>query len=108
MRTLKRPFALLLSAIVGIVLLVFIVRDFFQLRALQSHGKTTVAQVTGAEERSGRRGRKKYYLSVNFKTEAGQMVTAEKGVSRSTYDQGSSAKSINIIYLPEKPEVFRI
>jgi hypothetical protein len=108
MRALKRIIAILGGGIVGVVLLVFGVKEFFQVKALQSKGKAAVAEVTGAEARSGRRGRKHNYLTVSFKTEAGQTVTTEKRVSRGEYAEGTSAKKINVTYLPDKPDVCRI
>ena len=108
MRSFKRLIAILGGGIVGIVLLVFGVKEFFQTKALQSKGKATVADVTNAEERSGRRGRKRYYLTANFKTEAGQNVVSEQRVSRGIYDQGTAARKINVTYLPDKPDVCRI
>ena len=108
MKALKRLIAIVGGAIVGIVLLVFGVKEYFQVKALKANGKSVVAEVTDAEERRGRRGRKSYYLTVNFKTESGATITSEERVSSSTYDQGTSAKKINVTYLPEKPEVCRI
>lgn len=108
MRALKRLIAIVGGAIVGIVLLVFGVKDYFQTKTLKANGKNTVAEVTGADEESGRRGRKRYYLSVSFKTEAGQTITADDRVSRSVYDQGRSERKVNVTYLPDNPQVYRI
>jgi hypothetical protein len=108
MKALKRLIAILGAAIVGIVLLVFGVKEYFQTKALQSKGKATEAQVTDSEERSGRRGRRRYYLTVSFRTEAGQNVTSAEQVSRSTYDQGTSTRKINVTYLPDDPKVCRV
>jgi hypothetical protein len=108
MKALKRLLAIVGGAIVGIVLLVFGVKEYFQVKALKSNGKSVVAEVTEAEERSGRRGRKKYYLTVNYKTEAGQTITSEESVSRSIYDEGTGSRKVNVTYLPDKPDVCRI
>ena len=108
MKALKRLISIVGGAIVGVVLLVFGVQEYFQVKALRSKGKTISADVTDSEERSGRRGRRKYYLTVSFKTEAGQTVSSEERVSSEIYDQGTSTKKINVTYLPDKPEVCRI
>ena len=108
MQALKRLISIVGGALVGIVLLVFGVQEYFQVKALRSNGKTISADVTDAEERSGRRGRKKYYLTVAFKTEAGQTVTSEERVSSGIYDQGTSTKKVDVTYLPDRPDVCRI
>src|SRR5688572_7360830 len=101
MRALKRLIAIVGGGIAGIALLVFGVKDFLQAKALQAKGKTVVAEVTDSEERSGRRGRRSYYLTVNFKAESGQSITVEDRVSRTTYNEGASAKKINVTYLSD-------
>jgi hypothetical protein len=108
MRALKRLISIVGGAIIGIVLLVFGVQEYFQVKALRTKGKTISADVTDAEEHRGRRGRRKYYLTVNFKTEAGQSITSEESVSSTVYDQGTSTKKVDVTYLPDKPEVCRI
>ena len=108
MKALKRLIAIVGGAIIGIVLLVFGVKEYFQVKALKANGKSLVAEVTDSEERSGRRGRKSYYLTVNFKTESGQTVSARNSVSRGEFDEGTSSKKMNVTYLPDKPEVCRV
>jgi hypothetical protein len=108
MRSLKRLIAIIGGGIVGIVLLVFGVKEYFQTKSLQAKGKATTAEVTNAEERSGRRGRKRYYLTAHFKTESGQTITSEERVSRSTFDEGASSRKIRVTYLPDSPEVCRM
>ncbi|HEX7860720.1 MAG TPA: DUF3592 domain-containing protein [Verrucomicrobiae bacterium] len=108
MKALKRLFSLLVGAVVGIVLIYFGFTSFRESKALQSKGKTVSAEVTGGEERSGRRGRKKYYLEIAYKTEKGETQTSRDKVSRSVYEQGESSRKVNVVYLPEKPAVHRI
>lgn len=108
MRALKRLLAILFGGILGIVLVVFGVKDFMQTKSLKSKGKTSVADVTDTEERSGRRGRRKYYVAVTFKAESGQQVSARERVSKGIYEEAASRKKINVTYLPDHPNVLRI
>ena len=108
MSTLKRLLTIAGGGIVGIVLLVLGCKEFFESKSLQSKGKAVDAEVTDSEERSGRRGRRKYYVSVAFKTEKGEAITSRSLVSKSIYDEASKARKINVTYLPSKPAVHRI
>lgn len=108
MRALKRLLAIVFGGILGIVLVVFGVKDFLQTKSLKSKGKTGIADVTETEERSGRRGRRKYYVAVTFKTESGQTVNARERVSKGIYEDAASTKKINVTYLPDDPNVLRI
>lgn len=108
MKTLKRMIAILFGGVFGLVLLVLGCKEFFESKSLQSKGKSVVAEVTDAEERSGRRGKRKYYLTVSFKTEKGETLTAESRVSSSTFDEATASKKVNVTYLPDKPSVHRI
>lgn len=92
----------------GLVLLVLGCKAFFESKSLQSKGKTTTAEITDAEERSGRRGRRKYYVEVNFKTEKGETLRSRSQVSRSVYEEATTSRKVNVTYLPEKPEVHRV
>lgn len=108
MKALKRISTIVIGVIAGIVLVVFGAKDFLETKALKSKGKTAQAEVTNAEERSGRRGRKKYYVSVAFKTEGGEAITSRSKVPRSVYEQASATRKVNVTYLPEKPEAHRL
>jgi hypothetical protein len=108
MKALKRLLTLVIGIIAGIVLVWFGFSDFRETKALQNKGKSATAEVTGGEERSGRRGRKKYYLEIAYKTEKGETQTSRDKVSRSVYEQSESSRKVNVVYLPEKPAVHRI
>lgn len=108
MKTLKRLLTILFGGIFGLVLLFLGGKEYFESKSLQSKGKSVVAEVTDLEERSGRRGRRKYYVSVNFKTEKGETITSRSRVSSSEFDEASASRKVNITYLPEKPSVHRI
>jgi hypothetical protein len=107
MRNLKRLIAILGGGIIGLFLLYFGVREFFETKSLQSNGKSTTGEVTDVEERSGRRGGRKYYLSVNFRTEQGQQINSRSQVAKAVYEQAAHSRKVNVTYLPGKPEVHR-
>ena len=107
MRNLKRLIAILAGGIMGLFLLYFGVTEYFETKALQSKGKSTTGEVTDAEERSGRRGRRKYYLSVNFRTEQGQQISSRSRVPQAVYEQAAHSRKVNVTYLAAKPEVHR-
>ena len=107
MRNLKRLIAILGGGIVGLFLLYFGVREFFETKSLQSSGKSTTGEVTDVQERSGRRGSRKYYLDVNFRTEQGQQISSRAEVKKAVYDQAAHSRRVNVTYLPGKPEVHR-
>lgn len=108
MKALKRLLAIVGGGIVGLVLIVFGVKEFFQSKSLQSKGAATIAEVTDAEERSGRRGRHSYYVSVHYKTDGGQQAMATERVSRAVYDEAVTARRIAVTYLPSDPNVCHI
>lgn len=107
MRNLKRLIAILGGGIIGLFLLYFGVREYFETKSLQTKGKSTTGEITDAEERSGRRGRRKYYLSVNFRTEQGEQISSRAQVPKALYDQAAHSKKVNVTYLATKPEVHR-
>lgn len=104
----KRILTIIVSAIAGIVLLALGGKDFLDSKALQSEGKSATADVTDADERSGRRGRRKYYLTVSFKTEKGDTLTSRARVSEAVFDEATASRKVNVTYLPEKPAVHRV
>lgn len=107
MRQVKRLITILAAGGLGVFLLIFGCKEFFETRSLQSKGKTTTGEVTDAEERSGRRGRRKYYLSVNFRTEQAQQINSRSRVSKAVYEQAAHSRKVNVTYLPTKPDVHR-
>lgn len=107
MRQLKRLITVLAGGAMGLFLLFFGCKEFFETRSLQSKGKATTGEVTDAEERTGRRGRRKYYLSVTFRTEQAQQVSSRSRVSKAVYEQAAHSRKVNVNYLPTKPDVHR-
>jgi len=107
MTNLKRLIAILGGGIMGLFLLYLGVSEFFETKSLQSKGKSTTGEITDTEERSGRRGRRKYYLSVNFRTEQGQQISSRAQVPKAVYEQAAHSRKVNVTYLPTKPEIHR-
>ena len=107
MKQLKRLITILAAGGLGLFLLVLGCKEYFETRSLQSQGKATTGEVTDAEERTGRRGRRKYYLSVTFRTGQAQQISSRARVSREVYDQAAHSRKVNVTYLPTKPDVHR-
>ena len=93
------------TALVGVVLLVVGFKEFRQSKKLQAEGKGVTGAVTDTDVQRGRRGRRTYYLTVNFKTEAGDTYEKRKSVSRSLFDDASEARTVPVVYLPSDPAV---
>ena len=93
------------AVLVGVVLLVTGFNEFRQSKRLQAEGQQVSGVVTDTDVQRGRRGRRSYYLTVTFKTEAGETYEARKSVSRSLFDEASEAKTVSVVYLPSDPTV---
>jgi hypothetical protein len=93
------------AALVGVVLLVVGWGEYRASKKLQAEGKTTIGEVTEAHQRRGRKGRRSYYLTVNFKTEAGQDLSRQERVTSGVYRDAVEARSVNVTYLPSDPNV---
>jgi hypothetical protein len=93
------------AILVGVVLLVMGFKEFRQSKKLQAEGKQVSGVVTETDVQRGRKGRRSYYLTVEFKTEAGDAYEARKSVSRSLFDEASEARTVPVVYLPSDPQV---
>jgi hypothetical protein len=93
------------SILLGVVLLVMGFKEFRQSKKLQAEGQQVSGVVTDTDIQRGRKGRRSYYLTVNFKTEAGDTYEARKSVSRSLFDEASEARTVPVVYLPSDPKV---
>ena len=99
---------ILLAALVGgPVLIVGGIGEYKESKQLQAEGKVVTAQVTDAKETRGRRGRHKYWLTIEYQPEQGAAQTAKSQVSSSRFERAVAEKAIAIVYLPSKPQVFR-
>jgi hypothetical protein len=93
------------AVILGLSLVVFGIKDYRTSKKLQAEGKQTVGVVTDASVHRGRKGRRSYYLTVLFKTEAQTAFEQRKSVSRSDFEDASKAGSIQVTYLASDPSV---
>src|SRR5881409_3823438 len=82
------------GALLGIFLLVFGFQEYRTSKKLQAEGKQAVGVVTDGQVQRGRRGRRSYYLTVNFKPESGQIVEKRKRVSSDVYSDASKAGTV--------------
>jgi hypothetical protein len=96
------------AILVGVVLLVMGFKEFRQSKKLQAEGKQVSGVVTETDVQRGRKGRRTYYLKVNFQTEAGDTYEARNSVSRSLFDEASEAKTVPVVYLPSDPTVLTL
>jgi len=93
------------AVILGLSLVVFGIKDYRTSKKLQAEGKQTVGVVTDASVERGRKGRRSYYLTVLFKTEAQAACEQRKSVSRADFDDASKAGSVQVTYLASDPSV---
>jgi hypothetical protein len=104
---LKSILASIGAGVAGIFLLIFGFKEFRETGKLASEGKKTTGEVTAFEEKSGRKGRVKYYLTVHFKTENGQTVDETAQVKSEIYSDAVHSKKAPVVYLPTDPHVCR-
>ena len=93
------------AALFGVVLLVTGFKEFRQSKKLQAEGKQVSGVVTDTDVQRGRKGRRSYYLTVNFKTEDGNAYEARKSVSKALFTEAAEAGSVPVVYLPSDPTV---
>jgi hypothetical protein len=104
---LKKLLTVVGLGIAGIFMLVYGVIEFRETQNLTANGKKTSGEVVGFEEKSGRRGRTKYYLTVSFKTDSGTNVTATSRVSSAIYSDAVQTKRAPVVYVPSAPDTCR-
>ena len=103
----KKILILLAALIGGPVLIVAGIGEYSDSKQLVANGKAATAQVVNAEETVSRKGRHKYWLTIEFKPEQGEIQTATSSVSSDQFVRAVAEKSIALIYLPSKPQVFQ-
>jgi len=104
----KRLFAIGAAIVFGGLFLVMGWIEFQNSRKLAAEGKAVTADVTGKDIERGRRGRKTYYVEVQFKTEAGATEAQNVKVSSSQYDAAKVGGNVPVHYLPSDPKVCQI
>lgn len=103
----KRMLILLVALIGGPVMIIAGFGEYKNSKQLQAQGKVITAQVVNAEETVTRKGRHKFWLTIQFKPEQGEALTETCQVSSDRFNQAVAAKTIGLIYLPSKPRVFQ-
>jgi hypothetical protein len=93
--------------VVGTVLLITGWIEYRNSKKLAAEGKAVTAEVVSKDIEHGRRGRKSYYLEVQFPTEAG--VSSQRvRVSSSQYDAANAGGTVPAHYLPGDPKVCQV
>jgi hypothetical protein len=90
---------------------VFLVMGWSELRASQklvAEGKAATADVLSKETKRGRKGRRSYYLNVQFKTESGAQTQQRLPVSSSEFDNTGQGGTVPVRYLPSDPSVCQV
>jgi hypothetical protein len=99
---------MLFAAVIGgPVLIIAGIGEYRNSKQLQAHGKVTTAEVVKAEETVSRKGRHKFWLTIQFQPEQGALQTATSQVPSARFNRAVADKSIGLIYLPSKPKVFQ-
>ena len=104
---LKRILVTIGAGVLGVLLLVFGFKEFSETRKLKKEGLSATAEVVDHEEKSGRRGRIRYYLTAKFKTEDGKSVSARRQVASEVYADAIQANSVPVTYLKAAPNCCR-
>ncbi len=84
------------------------VKEYRNSKRLVNEGKSVAAKVTDKDMSTGRKGRRSYYLAVQFKTEAGQPVEERLRVSSGEYDAATVGGTVPIHYLADDPTVCQV
>src|SRR6266571_1867558 len=72
---------------------------------LLSEGKPAAAQVLDRTVRSGGKGGTRYYLSVQFQTDAGQSVQRRVRVNKGQYNASDKGATVTLRYLAADPAI---
>ena len=104
----KRILGGLAALAVGGFLIYSGVKEYRNSKRLVNEGKSVAAKVTDKDMSTGRKGRKSYYLNVEFKTEAGQEVEERLRVSSGDYDSATLGGTVAVHYLADDPSVCQV
>jgi hypothetical protein len=88
---------------------IFLVMGWSELqdsRKLAAEGKAVTGEVVHKDIKRGRKGRRSYYLNVEFKTESGAQTEQRVQVSSSKFEGAGS--SVPVHYLPSDPSVCQV
>ena len=93
--------------VIGAVMLVTGWLDYRNSKRLASEGKAVAAAVLAKDIERGRRGRKSYYLEVQFKTESGTAAQRVR-VTSSQFDAARPGGTVPAHYLPSNPKLCQV
>jgi hypothetical protein len=105
MKKIKEIFFFVVLLVVGIFMIVTGTRDYKNSKRIIAEGKDAVGKVTNSEEHRGRRGRRSYYITAVFQTEAKQSVEQELKVDRAVYTKATESGTVPVHYLPSDPNI---
>ena len=95
------------ALVLGTVLLVAGWLDYRNSKKLAAEGKAVTADVVGKDIERGRRGRKSYYVEVQFKTDSGTAAQRVR-VTSSQFDSAREGGTVPVHYLPGDPSICQV
>jgi hypothetical protein len=98
----------LVALAVGGFLIYSGVKEYRNSKRLVNEGKSAEAKVNDKDMTTGRKGRRSYYLAVQFKTEAGQPVEKRVQVSSGDYDSANVGGTVPVHYLADDPSICQV
>ena len=107
MKTGKKVFGVVAALVIGVFVLILGIKEFRDSRRLRAENKGVTAQVLDHRTAYRSKGRTRYYLTVEFRTEQNQTIRKEVQVDQDTQSAGKAAKAISVHYLPSDPEIFQ-
>src|SRR6185503_15539190 len=105
MKRIKELFFFVVLLAIGVFMIVAGLREYKNSKRIIAEGKDTVGNVTDSQERRGRRGRRSYYVTAVFQTEAKQSVEQELKVDHAVYTKATQSGSVPVHYLPSDPKI---
>src|SRR5712692_4389490 len=105
---LKRTFWIGFALVAGSWFIWSGVKSYQSNNRLAAEGKDTPAQVLEGKIQYRSKGANRYYLTVQFQTEAGQPAQRRVQVNRSEYLRGQPGRSVTLRYLPSDPAICAI
>lgn len=90
-------------ALIGLIIMINPLRDWWTWRSLESEGQVRAARLTNTDERTGRLGGSEYHVRYEVASYA-----FEQQVSPELYEEIRLKPEINVLVLPDDPETARI
>jgi len=108
MKRSKKILGGLVALAVGGFLVYTGVKEYRNSKRLVNEGKSAEAKVTDKDMSTGRKGRRSYYLAVQFKAEAGQPVEKRLQVSSGEYDSANVGGTVPVHYMADDPSICQV